>query len=118
MASERLMEELLIGALDDWLHLADVAWAAREFGSTGDVISDGLRALGVLLKRGLIELGEVSDGGFFAWDLAPLAALEQLETEWRALGHEPQPGDVCWIANTPTGDIRARELLRERGEAR
>jgi hypothetical protein len=73
-------------------------------------------AIGGLLKGELVEVGDVVRGeGFHTWDLAPSAALQRIEQEWRALGRDPFPGDIGWLQNTPGGDRRAEEILAERG---
>jgi hypothetical protein len=117
MTTEQLIDALLVAGLDDWLHLADVAWAAREFangGETEDVVAVASEALAALVDQGLVEVGDVSDGGFFEWDATPEEAILRIQREWRALRREPQPGDVCWVANTTLGDQRAREIMEGR----
>lgn len=114
MMDKQLPDELLVAGLDDWLHLADIAWSAREFARGSekqDVIAVAVEALTELLDQGLVEIGEVSDGGFFEWDATQEAAILRVQQEWMALGRVPQPGDVCWVANTKAGDKRAREIM-------
>lgn len=112
MTIDYLTERLLLVGSDDWLHLADIAWSVRQFAADDcrDVISIGTEALAMLLDQGLIQVGEVSDVGFVQWEMANADAVARIRREWLALDGEPQPGDVCWIANTPLGNERASRL--------
>lgn len=117
MKSKPLADQLLVDGLDDWLHLADVAWAARQsVCSEGkhDVIAAATEALAELLHDELIEIGEVSDGGFFEWDMPPDEAIARVRHEWLALPRDPQPGDVCWFAITAKGRACAEDVITQR----
>jgi hypothetical protein len=121
MTSSTLGDRLLVEALDDWLHLADVAWAARQFArSEGkqDVVAAATQALAALLHDDLIQIGEVSDGGFFAWDVPPDEAIARVGRDWLALNRHPQPGDVCWLANTAKGRAHAEALIARQSSER
>jgi hypothetical protein len=116
-----LGDRLLVEALDDWLHLADVAWAARQFArSEGkqDVVAAATQVLAALLHDDLIQIGEVSDGGFFEWDVPPDEAIARVGREWLALNRHPQPGDVCWLANTAKGRAHAEALIARQSSER
>lgn len=113
MMAHRLAERLLLDGLDDWLHLADIAWAAGQFtrdDESQDVVSAATEALAELLDQEFIQIGEVSDGGFFEWDVPNDEAIDRVRRGWRALGREPQPGDVCWVANTALGNRHVHEI--------
>lgn len=113
MMTNRLAEQLLVDGLDDWLHLADIAWVARQFTHSTEsqnVISVATEALAALLDQELIQIGEVSDGGFFEWHMTNEEAIARVRREWLALDREPQPGDVCWVANTALGNEHARKV--------
>ena len=109
------MEKLLVAGLDDWLHLADVAWAVRyeqpEL-SERAVIDAATGVIGAMLARGLARASDVTDGGFIAWAVQGDEAIVRIKQGWLALGREPEPGDVCWIANTSSGDEAALACLR------
>jgi len=116
MITNRLAAQLLVSGLDDWLHLADISWAAGQFArsdQTEDVISVATEALATLLEHEFIQIGEVSDGGFFEWDVTNDEAIDRVRRAWLALDREPQPGDVCWIANSALGNERARDVAND-----
>lgn len=114
MATGELMDRLLVAGLDDWLHLADVAWAVRDDRpelAEADLIRAGIDVIRGLLEGGLAEVGDVTDGGFLAWDLHADEATSRVERRWTQLGRDPVPGDICWVANTRRGDQAALALL-------
>lgn len=113
---DRLKEQLLVAGLDDWLHLPDIAWAAKLAGAKTkeQAIETAASAVRSLVEGGFMQIGEVSDGGFFEWDLGIDEALRRMKEGWLALEHEPAPGDVCWLSNTEEGNKRATELLNAR----
>lgn len=117
MATGRMIEELLIRGADDWVMAADVAWLARSVGGAGtdqEVMNLSIQTIREVVAEGLMELGDVTDGGFLEWDLPPEASIEKVERDWTALGRHPDLGDVCWLANTPAGDTRANAIIEQR----
>jgi hypothetical protein len=57
-----------------------------------------------------MEAGDVTDAGFHAWGVPPDEATARIERSWERLGHLPDIGDVCWLANTDAGSRRARTV--------
>jgi hypothetical protein len=109
----RIVEDLVLLGLDDWVHLADVALATRAHTAstrTEDVIEAGSAAVEAAVRAGLMEVGDVTDTGFHAWAVDATEARRRLRSGWQALDRDPVPGDVCWLANTERGDGRAHEL--------
>ncbi len=107
MTTNRLVDEILLRGSDDWLMLAEVASLAKHVGgasSDEEVRVMSLSTIRFLLDEGLIRVGDVSDGGFFEWPVKREEAMARLEREWGALGHVPEPGDLCWVATTDAGD--------------
>jgi len=109
---DTLQRDMVIEGLDDYVGLWEsVNWVARV---DGPLDGDGMRAnvmrrLRPLLLDGLVEPGFPSaDGGFDSWSLNAEEAMERIETEWRALGRDPNIWDVCWFRNTPKGNALAR----------
>jgi hypothetical protein len=117
----RLIEEVLIRGVDDWVYLAAVGSWSRSLGGATTVEETRAMTLSVirtLLDEGLCEVGDVREGGFLEWEVSSEAALERIRTEWERLGPELEPGDICWLANTAKGDERGEELLQERQGSR
>lgn len=118
MAASRVIDELLIRGVDDWVTAADVAWLAKSVaGATSDedVLDVATTIIKEVMNEGLMQVGDVTDGGFFEWDLSPEDALERVIREWRTLGRSPDLGEVCWLANTPAGDARAEVVRKPKG---
>lgn len=82
MATERMIQALVEQGRDDWVMAADVAWVARDLGSAGsdeEVRVLSVRLITTLLERGLMRIGDVTDGGFFAWHATPEQAIWRVE---------------------------------------
>lgn len=116
-----MMDELVIRGTDDWVMAAEVAHIARSMGRA--LGAESIRGLSIiligrLLEDGLMEIGEVSDGGFFEWGLPIDEAIERADRAWNDLGRPPNLGEVCWLANTGKGTLLAEQLLKQRGGGR
>ncbi|MGH7425387.1 MAG: hypothetical protein ACREJP_04405 [Candidatus Methylomirabilales bacterium] len=112
-----MIDELLLRGADDWVMAADVAWIAKSAGGAAtdeEILDLAVGMITAVVTQGLMHVGDVTDGGFFEWDLSPEEAIEMVEREWRALGRPPDLGDVCWLANTAAGDIRAKAISEPR----
>jgi len=115
MISKLSMRVLIVG-LDDWVPLAAVVGLARQLGAVGDAEAAEASTASVreLTQHHLVELGNVSDGGFFVHEgpddriLACIAnAIRTTDSrEW---------GFSCWMRNTPTGDELARTQRLKNG---
>jgi hypothetical protein len=113
MATKPVIKELLLKGADDWIMAADVAWIAKSMSgaSTDDEVADlALATISEVVSQGLMQLGDVTDGGFFEWDLSPALAIERAARHWRSLGRLPDVGEVCWLANTAAGDLQAKSF--------
>ena len=102
--------EVLRAGLDDWVPLAAVEGIARRHGvGAGDDLREVcVEAIRKLAEEGLVEIGEVSDGGFFEWEETLDEAVERINTLWENTGPNTW-GFAVWISNTPVGaEIAAR----------
>jgi hypothetical protein len=108
-----IRQELLAEGRDDYVGLWEFAWILRRSkpSCTDDEIREvALEVLGPLLSKGLMEPGALQEnGGFLAWTCTPEEALARIDKEWRALGQDPNIGEVCWFSNTSAGDEVARQ---------
>jgi hypothetical protein len=111
-----IRQELLAEGQDDYVGLWEVAWILRRSkpSYTGDEIREvALEVLGPLLSEGLMEPGSLQEkGGFLAWTCTPEEALARIDEKWRALGQDPNIGEVCWFSNTSAGDAAAGKNAR------
>jgi hypothetical protein len=124
MTASPMIDELLLRGADDWVMAADVAWVVKSV--CGPMTEEGLvdtsvNLIRTVIDQGLMKVGDVSDGGFFEWDLSTKETVERVERQWKALGRQPDLGEVCWLANTSKGDLRANAIREdekgERGDA-
>lgn len=105
----KLSTKILLAGLDDWVPLAAVDGLARKLGSSSDsdAAQASLAAVRELAESRLVELGDVSDGGFYAWDDSTEEALTRI-AEARSTLDPSEWGFFCWVRNTATGDTLAR----------
>ncbi len=87
---------------DDYVGLWTVPWHLRRAlpNASDDVVRDLAEAiLGGLLGVGAV-LGDLDGeaGAFIPW--LPSGALDVAMTAWRALGRDPNIGEVAWLARS------------------
>jgi hypothetical protein len=94
--------------LDDWVPLAAVEGIARRHGngSEQEIREASIEAIKELVLGGLVEIGDVSDGGFFELDETLDAALKRMRETWETTGPNVW-GFAVWLSNTPAGDNEA-----------
>jgi len=114
MIDPRVMTEILTEGEDDWVHLGVIVRTVKEATRlTGEeLLQMTLNTIRDLLDSGYMIAGQVGPTTFDHWSLGTPEVLVHVERAWRALGREPGLGDVCWFANTPAGDERARQARR------
>ena len=117
-----MVDDLLVRGSDDWVMLTELDWVvksnATRYGVSLDPsarISVGIEVLRRVIENGLMQPGDVikEPPEFVTWDLSGPAALERIESGWRALGENLQMGDVCWLENTSAGDSHAEAVLEQ-----
>ncbi len=117
MSYQACIEELLVLGTEDWIPAGEVASVCMTVGgaaSESDVRELSLRVIANLLKRGLMEAGDVTSSGFRVWPTSATAAISRIEQEWRALGHNPSLGDICWLQSTNEGRVLGTRLDEQR----
>lgn len=113
-----IRSELLNRGLSDMLQLGEMAWVARrdlgESSSEPDIMQATIKAIGELLSCDYAIVGDVMrDEGLLcvrSWGLSAAETIKRIEEEWRALGHMPNLGEVCWLELTDPGREEARAL--------
>lgn len=98
-----MIDSLLARLADDWVSAAEVTWVAKSVGgaSTNDeTCNASLSLIRHLLDRGMTEVGDITDGGFFAWDLTSAESVERIQREWGRIGRPPRIGEIGWFAIT------------------
>lgn len=111
MATDALINDLLIRGADDWVTAAEVAWVAKSVGgarTNDDIKTLSLELIHEVLSAGLMEAGDVTEGGSFPWEASPDEAAARIDHSWEQLDHDPNLGEVCWLANTYAGNKRAQ----------
>jgi hypothetical protein len=96
--------------LDDWVSLRNIVVIAQNTvgGEKGDVDTAVLAAIRELVAAGLVEVGEVSDGGFFEWDGSLQESIERIARSLRLAQDENDYAFAVWLCNTTQGDEIAR----------
>jgi hypothetical protein len=108
---ESIGKEILKAGLDDWVPLAAVDGFIRQMGGVPDSEAPDLavEVIRRLATAGLIEIGQVSDGGFKRLDLPLEVVLKHLVEAWRTQDRNNW-GFAFWLNNTPEGDRTAASL--------
>jgi hypothetical protein len=114
MNRDRLGYALLFQGIDDWVHLLQVASLATwrfQGGLDARTRQFTVATMYELFESGLMNAGDIETGlGFVPWELAASDAAARIEAEWDLLAKCEEPGDVCWLANTASGDLVANRL--------
>lgn len=107
MDTAELKEELLREAVEDHRGLWILPWELREVLGIEDPEERRrmtLRMVSDLLGAGLIRAGFPRDRlGFEPWTLTAEEAVARIDREWRALGREPDIGEIVWFDITEKG---------------
>lgn len=116
---DRFKRELLAECKEDHVGLWEVVWSTRfllnreeppggdkDHAAQEDVRRMTLRVLKELLEEGLVQAGfPAPDGrGFQPWPMPPSEVVARVQSEWDALGREPNIGEIAWFTTTVAGD--------------
>ena len=107
-------DEIVARGQADWVHFPEMYWLVSKWSSAKalDPRQELIRVLRKLVSSELVRVGTVTQSeGFVPWGLMEDETVERVLREWDALDRRPTPGDVCWLANTPAGDVVAERLL-------
>jgi hypothetical protein len=105
MYAEEVLERFVEEGRDDHVGLWQIVRAVREdlkVHEECDVRRTTLALVGQLLGRYGMSAGvPAADGrGFLPWTLSADESLQRIETEWLALGRDPDLWEVVWF-DTP-----------------
>jgi hypothetical protein len=124
-----LKSEVLKECKEDHVGLWSIIWRIRYALNNGEYPSpEGdradplevrrltLRLVQELLEAGLLQAGSPTpDGrGFEPWSLGPRETLARIESEWDALGREPNIGEIVWFTATEKGAKEVEALTGQR----
>ena len=82
MATNRIVDELVVEGAQDWVMAAEVAWLAKSLGDAEtdeEILDVALRAIRAVVEKELMQIGDVTDGGFFEWELTPEESLVRVQ---------------------------------------
>lgn len=132
--TEAIKRAILTSGLDDWVHIAEIAAAARQarFGEHvldgypddetvhGDELArlraawlaqrerealpSGIIAIKELLRAGLVRVGDTIDGRFVPWQGSSPEIESRIDTLVRDAEYPLLPGHLFWLENTSLGD--------------
>jgi hypothetical protein len=116
--TEKVINKVLLSGEDDWVMMAEVTsiiMSVEGFGIDEEekIRNEALRIIRLVVRDGLMTIGDVTKEGFRQWDLSGDDALREVEKRWKTLGRFPKLGDVCWLSNTKKGDEIARRIQKE-----
>lgn len=112
------MRALLLTALEDWVDLAGVISVVRlaDGAETDEEVKEkSLALIEAACEAQWVEIGDVTDAGFFDWEEPPEAAIARIRREWNERGSRPGLWQICWLSLTPTGESVAEEVLATTG---
>jgi len=108
---DEVMRDVLVEGLSDWHGLWWIWGQFDRIANRAIRRRATLAFIGYLLERGFLEAGcPRRDGGFDRWALSPADTLTRIETEWDALGRDPNIGDIVWFELTDIGTNEAEKL--------
>jgi hypothetical protein len=104
MTSEDVLEALVEECREDHVGLWRVLNAVRfDLGPKGPTEAQAmtLQLVRSLLRERGMQVGHPAPDGrhFVSWGLSPEQAVSRIEREWRALGREPNIGEVAWFTS-------------------
>ena len=104
MTREEVQEWLAEECRVDYVGLWEIVHAARfDLGLTipSEIQTVTLQLVRDLLQDPDMQVGHPAPDGnhFVAWDLPADQAVDRIEHEWAALGHEPDIGEVAWFTD-------------------
>ncbi|MFP8964834.1 hypothetical protein ACLIYP_30355 [Streptomyces nanhaiensis] len=99
-----LVDRVLAEAVDDWIPVDMLLWHAREEAkrSGEDFRQVAVALLEVLLEEHLMELGDLGESGFEAWNSPVGDQVRRFVDGCESVGWEPF-GALWWLAITPEG---------------
>jgi hypothetical protein len=108
----QLSLRVLAEGLDDWVPLAAVRGIALQLGDveSGQASEASVASVRELAEHDLVEIGKVSDGGFFACD-DPVDTIMDIIVNATRTSDLREWGFLYWLCNTPDGDRLARSCV-------
>jgi len=130
MNLQHCVNDLLMRGTEDLIQASEVASVAIGIG--GAVNQDEVREMSLemireVIRQRFMEIGDAIGVGshpthvyerldFRPWGVPFEAAMERVAREWRALGRNPNLGEICWLCNTDQGNEIGKRLLAQGGE--
>ena len=92
--ADEMLAECETDAIGLWVILGRLA----SSGVAAAMIRDAtLSVIRRLLLSGRVVVGQYAERGFVRWELAPDESVQRVSEEWRSLGRDPIPGEICWM---------------------
>ena len=109
-----ILEEVLVGGLQDWTHASWLHHIVRNHGVV-DPLDRRAMCIGVIseaLVAGLMVAGDPPEQTLPAWNCSTGEAIELITRRWQEWGTtSPNLGAIVWLENTPEGDAIAKAAL-------
>jgi hypothetical protein len=125
---EPVKRQVLREGTEDYVGLWSIIWQIRyilnhaQYPTHGEDRADPMQVrrhtlalVQELLDQGLVKAGTPTpDGkGFKPWPLEPHDVVGRIQSEWDALGREPNIGEVVWFTATEKGPKELEGLTEE-----
>lgn len=110
------VDEVLKRGLEDWIQAAEVVSVVQSVAVAATCLEVRRVALEViveLVRRELMKAGCLTLDGFVEWAMTPSDAAERIVEAWSTSDRLPGLGEICWLSNTKSGDLRALALLHQ-----
>lgn len=104
--------QILLSGSHDWVSLAEAQHILRQAGPPSHASEVRLRTLAVvrdLLRSNLVEAGEIAEG-FTIWPGDADEITGRIASLWSDTDDDLWPGQICWLANTRTGNDVAAQI--------
>ncbi|WP_253887496.1 hypothetical protein [Actinokineospora diospyrosa] len=112
-SSNRIVRELVVDGIDDWVPLRDLVFVVRQVASDEQaVVALVTEVARTLLREKLMVFGELGDPGFVPWPGDDEAVLRRLVAELDAMGWQPDTFS-WWLANTEHGHAMGSQFERD-----
>ena len=108
---DKIISELLVRGVDDWIHITEVISVVRSHFDVADfarINEVSLQAISMMLDAGLVTVGDLIGSGndieFHAWSLKSDAAIARFAEELTRSRGWPNLSGEYWLSNTQKGD--------------
>lgn len=96
-----ILKDKLMECREDYVGLWSIAWRVKRCGGIHPdrIFQETMGVVKGLLEQEDIVAGQFQNNLFEVWSFPHDQILARIEAEWRALGREPNLGDIVWFTS-------------------